>query len=137
MAILQKIFIFGLLFSLLNCTCESYDDFDLNEQTSTVSYIDNNASKKTCRKRSFSELEKEYGAYKCCYQRVKCSVTDEDTGEKAYIDFKGCAAATKAQYDTIEERKKALKSYCSEVTIDCFGTSLSNFYLVFILLFLL
>ena len=50
MAILQKIFIFGLLFSLLNCTCESYDDYDLNDQTSTITYIDNDASKKSCLK---------------------------------------------------------------------------------------
>ena len=102
-----------------------------------MSYIDNNASKKTCSKRSFSEAENQLGAYKCCYERLKCTVTDEDTGEKGHIDFKGCAAATKAQYDTIKQRVKGLKSYCSEVEINCSGTSLSKFYLVFILLFLL
>ena len=137
MAIRQKIFIFGLLFSLLNCTCGSYDDFDLDESSSTMNYVDNNASKKTCPKRSFSEEEIAEGAYKCCYQRVKCQVVDQDTGETGTLDFKGCTFATKSQYDAVKDIVKGYKSLCSEVEINCFGTSLSYFYLVVILLFLL
>ena len=132
MSILQKIFIFGLLFSLLNCTCESYHDFDIEEI-----YHDDAASKKSCPKRSFNENEMEFYPYKCCYEKLKCKEKDEDTGEITTIDFKGCSIVTKEVYDHLKQNINVLKSYCSEVDIDCSGTSLSFIYFVFILLFLL
>ena len=132
MSILQKIFIWGLLFSLLNCTCESYHDFDIEEI-----YHDDAASKKSCPKRSFNDNEMEFNPYKCCYEKLKCKEKDEDTGEITTIDFKGCSIVTKEVYDHLKQNINVLKSYCSEVDIDCSGTSLSFIYFVFILLFLL
>ena len=72
-----------------------------------------------------------------CYEELKCKEKDEDTGETTTIDFKGCIIVTKVVYEYLEDNIKVLKSHCSEVDIDCSGTSLSFIYFVFISIFLL
>ena len=94
MAILQKIFIFWLLFNLLDCACESPGYFVDEFEDDTNTFIDASASKKSCPQRSFSESEKEDGAYKCCYERMKCS-------KNGNLDYQGCDAITKEQYDQL------------------------------------
>lgn len=126
MSILQKIFIFGLLFSLLNCSCASYHDFDEGG-----TFHDSSASKKTCPKRTFNENEMEFQPYKCCYEKLKCKE------EGISYDFEGCMFVTKPVYDNIKQNIKIMKSYCSKVEINCSGTSLSFIYFVFISLFFL
>ena len=133
MTILLKSFVFNLLFILINCTCSSYDILDYTEHA--INYIDDNASAKSCPQREFSELEKQYDAYKCCYQEAKCNYTEND--EEITVNYKACAAATKEEYDLIDETIKEGKEKCSDIVIDCPSTSLSYIYLYLVLLFLL
>ena len=130
---LLKSFVLSLLMILINCACSSYDNLDYTD--GEITYIDDDASAKSCPQREFSELEKQYDAYKCCYQEAKCNYTEND--EEIKVNYKACAAATKEEYDLIDETLKEGKEKCSDIVIDCCATSLSYLYLVFILLYLL
>ena len=131
--LLLKIFILSLLFIFINCTCSSYNNLDYTKDE--ITYIDDDASVKSCPQREFSELEKQYDAYKCCYQEAKCNYTEND--EEIKVNYKACAAATKEEYDLIDETIKEGKEKCSDIVIDCPSTSLSYIYLYLVLLFLL
>ena len=143
MKILQRFFIFNLLFYLLNCTCASnfsHTIYDEDEMKSN--YIDNDASVTNCAKRTFSDIEKNYGnAYKCCYSQMKCTLKDGDDDTNKKIDLKSCNAISKAIYDNLKNAEKSFTSpsddlKCTDVKIDCSGVSLSYLYSAFILLIL-
>ena len=139
---LQKILIVSFLFSLINCTCNSYlrdnstENYDFNNIFS-VNYKDSSASTKECKKRSFSEEEKKYNAYKCCYMKEKCTFKDNDGDTDFTTEFEGCSYLDKKHYDNIKDYIKEGKQYCSKIDVDCSGTSLSYAYLMLIILFLL
>ena len=135
MSILLKSFAFFLLFGLLNCTCTS----SANDATVTENYLyyyDSSASASSCLQRQFSNEEVQYGAYKCCYEAADCSVTNND-GDRVTVELKVCAAATKAEYERIDQMVEEGRTQCSNLKIDCSSSSLSYFYLVYLLLLFL
>ena len=143
MAIFQKFFIFSLLFSLLNCTCEELALHDDNENLE--SYVDDTANKDSCAIRKFDDSEKRAGAYKCCYVNSRCPSEDGITGNKIY---RGCVVLTKVIYNNIDNYIRATTQCdssldCGDAYVDETsenrGTSGINSlsYLVFILLFLI
>ena len=145
MKILQMLFIFNLLFYLLNCTCSSFynntiSDYDEDEKKSI--YIDNDASVTNCAKRNFSDIEKNYGnAYKCCYSQMKCTIKDDDDDTNNKLDIKSCSSISKALYDNLKNAENSFTSpndnlKCTDVKLDCSGGSLSYLYSAFILLIL-
>ena len=133
MAFLKKVFVFSLLFSLLDCTCSSYDEFDYS--SNELIYIDDSSSAESCRKRQFNENEKKMGAYKCCYQTADCYINND--GERVKVNYKACVIATQAQYERLEELIKEERTKCSDFDADCSATALSYLFIIFILLFLL
>ena len=149
MKILQRIFIFSLLFYLISCTCYnitydySIDNIDNIEEMIEKSYyesIDNTASVTNCNNRQFSEDEIKSGNnYKCCFVKGKCTFYDDDDNNKITSNFQNCIAISKSDYEDIDKKKDQVTDInfeCSDLSIDCSGSSLSHLYLVFILLIL-
>ena len=145
MTILQKILIASFLFSLVNCTCTSYlrddgsnVDYDYGDDFMTgLNYKDRSASKKECKKRTFSEEEKEDNAYKCCYAKIKCNYHDSLDDIDVKADYEGCVYIDKNSYDNIKKMIEPYKKNCDKFSINCSGTSLSYAYMMLIMLFLL
>ena len=140
MTILQKILIASFLFSLVNCTCASYlrdDGSNVDYFSNGLNYKDSSASTKECKKRTFSEYEKEDNAYKCCYAKYKCNEHDSELDIDIKGEYEGCIYIDKSTYDNIKSSIKIAKQYCSKIDIKCSGTSLSYAYLMLIILFLL
>ena len=149
MKILQRIFIFSLLFYLLNCTCSSTfiteEDFETKsveelEEILSEKINDSSASVKNCNSRQFSENEISTGNnYKCCFVKGKCTITNSDEDEKKVDNFQYCSPISKSTYNNLDKAIKELKKekgMCEEFSVECSGSSLSYLYLVFILLIL-
>lgn len=123
MAILQKVLIFSLLFSLLNCKCVINNDVD-------ESPTDDSANPDSCAQREFSDSEKEVGAYKCCY--VYGSV---DIGNGNKFKQSSCEYLTKEKYENMDKVIEQGKQFFTEYSIDCVdretGSSVSflSFYI--------
>ncbi len=111
MKILQRIFIFSLLFYLINCTCSSLgihtnfdfsfgDEFvDESNDDGSLIFIDKTANPTSCNKRSFSEQERNYtNLYKCCFFQMKCSMKDEDADIDNNVDIRDCTIVTKTKH---------------------------------------
>ena len=129
MKILKQILIFGLLVSIINCTCQSSEDSDGD----SFSYVDITASKKTCSKRQFSTKEQNKKAYKCCYRDSVCTFLGIKTTHK------GCEPLTEADYKDIKTYVQIAKGsgICEKYDIECSGNVLNGLlYSIFILLFI-
>ena len=142
-----KIFLyFGLLISLINCTCVPYFNYTSSAQSifiydDEMDIIDSEASVSNCKKRELSEAERNAAAYKCCYADYSCNFSDEDDDDKRYVTYKGCSTVTKELYSNIGKIGDEYKRWCKRFKFDCNGTLLTYFgkilYLTFILLILL
>ena len=107
--------------------------------------IDSEASVSNCKKREFSEAERNANAYKCCYVDYSCNFGDEDEDDDddglRYLNYKGCSSVTKELYSNLGKIGDEYKRWCKRFKFDCNGTLLTYFgkilYLTFILLILL
>ena len=146
MKILKAVLFSGILFSIIYCKCLSdfnYTDYFYSFLDNEFNITDNSASVSNCTKRGFSDEEKEYGAYKCCYTEYTCTFKDEDDEEDnvIYTSSKYCTFVTKESYSIIGKEVDELKKMCSKFKFDCKGNALlSNsgkiLYLTLILFFL-
>ena len=146
MKTLKIFFYFGLLISLINCTCVPYANHTSSAQNifvyeGEVDIIDTEASVSNCKKREFSEAERNANAYKFCYVDYTCNFSDEDDDDKIYAKVKSCSYVTKELYSNLDKIGDEYKRWCKNFKIDCNGTLLAYFgkilYLTFILLILL
>ena len=148
MKTLKIFFYFSLLISLINGTCVPYFNYTSSSQSififdDEMDFIDSEASVSNCKKREFSEAERNSNAYKCCYVDYSCNFSDEDEDEDdiKYLIYKGCSYVTKELYSNLGKIGDEYKRWCKKFKIDCNGTLLTYFgkilYLTFILLILL
>ena len=150
MKILQRIIIFSLLFYFISCACYNItyefniDDIDKIEEMMEKGHyesIDDSASVTNCNNRQFSEDEIKRGSnYKCCFVKGKCTHYDPDDNKKITTNFQNSIPISKSYYDNIDkDEDEVLGSQyddCTDLELDCSGSSLSHLYLVFILLIL-
>ena len=146
---IQKLIIFMLLFEYINTTCNSQLDEENGEtvmdqlgELGEYSYSDPNASTSKCKKREISSYEKQdLEAYKCCYIKAKCKVSnffDEEDEEDItnlkdkYYNVKACTTVSSLIYKNLKEYVKLAKAMCSEYKIDCFSSYLKLMFISFI-----
>ena len=130
MKALKVVLIFGLLFSIINCTCSS--TYNIDEDDLDFNYEDKSASSGKCSKRAFNSDEIEDDAYKCCYFDYSCKE------EGLSISFKGCDYLDKDDYEHLSDYIKELEDYCSKYKVDCSGSTLEKLlFSSFVLLFFL
>ena len=121
----MKIFTIAIIYllsfkNIIN-KCQSDDD------------VDSSASKSSCTSRIFSEKEKEYDYYKCCYVKAKCpNILSGGTTET-----KQCEGVTKNEYDNIKAYADTAKNLgCKDVKIQCKSSYLKLALIYFILIIL-
>ena len=148
---IQKLIIFMILFGYIHSTCNSKIDeengetvLEILEDLGEFSFSDPSASASECKKREISAIEKkEMDAYKCCYIKCNCKVSDfydeedeKDDKNLKYYNIKACTTVSSLIYKNIKDYVKAAKTMCSEYKLDCFSSYLKLMFVSFISIFL-
>ena len=121
MRILEAVLICIFLFQFINSEC-------LVDEDALVKIRDDD----DCEKRSFSDEEKEEGAYKCCL--VKMKVDSYTFKGKEY----SCVPLTQAEYKDIKKYIKAAEKIneVKDLDIDCNSSYLAfSFIITLVLIF--
>lgn len=133
MKLFAKSLILMIAFTYICCTCSSSENVTLfinSLEENSINFNDPNSSPSECQNREFSETEKKFDYYKCCYLEMDCDFSDKET---IIYKYKGC-------FPFGEEELRGFSIYkqiCKTFKISCTSSSYLRMSLILLIIILL